>query len=613
MSGTWKSQRFDAEGSTTAAGILRQLGRPTLDEFTVLVREAAQNSWDARRDDGDVDFTIRIERIGDRAAAWRRLLLPGPAEQSVPGFDQAVDKDAWYLVISDRGTGGLAGPIRATDRPRPGERNDFVQFLRNVGESRDTALGGGTYGFGKGIFYRTSTVRTILADTQIHTPAGLERRFFGASLGLDFWDEQGDRYTGRHWWGINSGGVVDPLVGTAAAKVAADLGLPSYAPAVTGTSIVVLGADLGLVGGEDEPGFTDPHALGAHLASAMLWNLWPKFKSVARAQLAAMNFAVFVDGTRVAIPEPSSVLALRPFTESLKALEGSRARGYHRVASPRMHAGDLAVSIGLAPQSEDAVVSSARPFEGAPHHVARMRQAGLVVDYLEGPAHADPLAAYGGVFRATVEADEIFAAAEPPTHDRWNPEGLDKLSRAVVDGARRWVRDDLNRRFVTTSGQTGGASSGLGQGSRRLAGLVAGVSATAPDPVGAGGRGGGGGPDGGGSGAAPARVVGDPWMDQYQDGLGVFVRVRVDNPSALTAVRGHLDVVLEGGGRESDAPHGARGPAVIEWRAADDPSMVQSGPAMEDFRGVRDWIAVGEFSDSLVTRFRLEWTGVVDG
>lgn len=613
MNAAWKSQRFDAEGSTTATGILKQLGRPNLDEFTVLVREAAQNSWDARRGDVDVQFSIRLERIGEREGAWQRLLLPGPPAQSVPALDQAVGKDSWLLVISDRGTAGLSGPVRATQRPAPGERNDFVQFLRNVGEPRDTALGGGTYGFGKGIFYRTSSVRTILADTRIVGPGGLERRLFGASLGADFWGADGERYTGRHWWGVNSGGVVDPLIGDNADLVANDLGLPAFDGQETGTSVVVLGADLGLVRAEDELGFADPQALGAHLASAILWNLWPKFEAF-KGDDVAMSFSVLVEGTPVVIPEPSSVAALRPFAKSLLSLGSPNARSYRRTAVPRIDAGDYAVTVGVAPQTETAVVSSARPFDGAPHHIARMRQAGLVVDYLDGPVHPDPLAAYGGVFRATGDADEYFAAAEPPTHDRWNPEGLDKLSRSVVEGARRWIRDDLSRRFIAPpTQQVADSSTGLGRGSRRLAGLVAGVHSTGADPVGAGPGGAGGGGGVGGAPMAPARAIGDPWIGEYMGQLAVLVRVRVDRADTLASVRGHLDVVLDGGGRESEAPRGVSSPQIVGWLAEGDSTIAQLGETLSEFGDVRDWIAIGEFSDSAVTRFRLELERVTDG
>ncbi|MCG7418213.1 hypothetical protein MHY30_11930 [Microbacterium sp. ACRRU] len=224
-------------------------------------------------------FAIRVERLGDRAAKWRELLLPGPPSLSIEGFEDALSPDSCIVVVSDRGTQGLSGPVRATERPAPDERNDFVQFLRNVGEPRDTELGGGTYGFGKGIFYRTSAVRTIVVDSRIKRGASFEQRLMGAALGSDYYDAADERFTGRHWWGHITDDIVDPVTGLAAAEVASALGLPTFDADQTGTNIVILGADLALVADRGRPGFADTETLGDHLVSAMLWNLWPKFRA----------------------------------------------------------------------------------------------------------------------------------------------------------------------------------------------------------------------------------------------------------------------------------------------------------------------------------------------
>lgn len=613
MTVAWKSQRFDAEGSTTASGILRQLGRPSLDEFTILVREAAQNSWDARRKDSDVHFAIRVERLGDRAAIWRELLLPGPPSRSIEGFEDALSPDSCILVVSDRGTQGLGGPVRATERPAPNERHDFVQFLRNVGEPRDTELGGGTYGFGKGIFYRTSAVRTILADTRIKRGASFEQRLMGAALGSDYYDAADKRFTGRHWWGHMTDDIVDPVTGSAAAETAAALGLPAFDADQTGTNIVILGADLALVAEHGTPGFADAETLGGHLASAMLWNLWPKFRATSPDAEHAMTFSVHVEGAELAIPSPHDVPALKPFVEAFRSLNEGSMRSYRRSAPPRIHCGDVALGVGLAPASEPAVVRSARPFDGAPRHVARMRQAGLIVDYVEGPSHPDALFCYGGVFRSSVEADSYFAEAEPPTHDRWNPEGLGRESRLVVQGAIRFIRDDLTRRFGTQPTTSSAHSSrGLGNGSRRMSGLVAGVHATGADPAGAGPRAGGG-RIGGSSEIVPARLVGDPWIAPYGEALAIFSKVRVEVPAALTSIKACIDVVLDGGGREGEPPPGVSRPRVIRWLAANTRGVVRNGDVLEDFASLQDWIVVAEFSDDAVTRLRLELVGASDG
>src|SRR5699024_7625365 len=180
----WWSQPFPPEGGQTAEGIKRQLGRPGLDEYAVLVREAAQNSWDARREDSEViDFSITLRRLDRTAKAWRDRFAPGTLSTEGMGLLDRMDSQSWVLTVSDRGTSGLGGPIRADERSRPGEVADFVQFIRNVGEPRDKSMGGGTYGFGKGIFYRISRAGVIIVDTLNDEEDERSRRLMGAALG----------------------------------------------------------------------------------------------------------------------------------------------------------------------------------------------------------------------------------------------------------------------------------------------------------------------------------------------------------------------------------------------------------------------------------------------
>lgn len=45
------SEPYNATGGLAAVGVLNQLGRPDIEPLEVLVREAVQNCWDAKRDD----------------------------------------------------------------------------------------------------------------------------------------------------------------------------------------------------------------------------------------------------------------------------------------------------------------------------------------------------------------------------------------------------------------------------------------------------------------------------------------------------------------------------------------------------------------------------------
>ncbi len=80
MEVSWYSQPYPPEGASAAEGIRNQLGRPELDLLTILVRESAQNSWDARLPDSStpVDYGIDMWTVTPaHAGAWRTLLPAG--------------------------------------------------------------------------------------------------------------------------------------------------------------------------------------------------------------------------------------------------------------------------------------------------------------------------------------------------------------------------------------------------------------------------------------------------------------------------------------------------------------------------------------------------------
>jgi hypothetical protein len=277
------------------------LGRPELDLLTILVRESAQNSWDARlpQSDAPVDYRIDMWTVGPaHTGVWRELLLAGaPGSDNFPLRETLKRGSIRVLAVSDRGTRGLGGPTRADDAVGP-ERN-FVSFIRNIGEPRDTPLGGGTYGFGKGIFYLLSKAGSVLVHSRCRTPqGGYETRLIGCTLWQSYVTLEGQgqrRYTGRHWWGDSSGSVVEPLVGEAAETVAQRLGLKAFGAQETGTTVVVIDPNLDELEG--------PDAAADYLSDTIAWHLWPKMIGTADTP-PAMRFSVTRDGVPHPVPDP---------------------------------------------------------------------------------------------------------------------------------------------------------------------------------------------------------------------------------------------------------------------------------------------------------------------
>jgi hypothetical protein len=623
----WWSQQFAPEGSAAADGINKQLGVPSLDPLTVLVREAAQNSWDARRDDDGVDFRVSIRRLGDHHAAWRRRLLPAPDARAAVGLEEGLRPDSTIVVVSDRGTVGLGGPVRAGRRATGPERPDFVQFLRNVGEPSDHEFGGGTYGFGKGIFFRLSAASTILVDTRTASGGPLARRLMGTALGRSWFDDNDLRYTGRHWWGEIVDDIPDPLTGATADETAAELGLPGFADGQTGTDVVIVAADLGSSWGEDDGTPRDMEAAGQFIASSMLWHLWPKM--VAEANSVPMRFAVDVDGRNVRVPTPDSVREIRGFADALRRIRAGDGARFTRSVAPRT-AGFFALEAVSADirNTVDPLVVAARPFVPPSRHVARMRTAELVVDYLPGPPHPDPLLAYASVFKAAPEADSYFAGAEPPTHDDWVERGLTGTARGVLQGCRRFITKQLDDALAPKGVGGGTDTTGLGELALRLSALIpggilsdrtSGESAVRngssrvgePGDLGAGAPGGGYPASGGrpGTGVGRPRLIGTPTVqvDRGQPYIAALVRIPTAPHERL--VEAQVQVVVDGGGIESEAPPGASMPDVLQWQHATTRATVHGAVLGIAAGDGGDWWVLASYVPDAVVRFKIRLVG----
>ncbi|MFF3915025.1 hypothetical protein ACFYZB_16280 [Streptomyces sp. NPDC001852] len=469
----WFSQPYPPEGASAAEGIRNQLGRPELDLLTILVRESAQNSWDARLPQSDVpvDYRIDMWTVGPaHTGAWRELLLsgaPAPNGDNFPLRETLRRGSIRVLAVSDRGTRGLGGPTRADDAVGPDR--DFVSFIRNIGEPRDTALGGGTYGFGKGIFYLLSKPGTVLVHSRCRAPhGGYETRLIGCTLWKSYValaDRGERRYTGRHWWGDTSGSVVEPLVGEAAETTAQRLGLKAFGPRETGTTVVVIDPSL------DE--LEAPQAAD-YLCDTIAWHLWPKMISTADRP-AAMHFSVTCDGVPHPVPDPRSTRPLNMFVVAYEEMAGPKGTDLE-CQRPKRHLGRLGVVKRIMPPLEATRASRMLDIEDLIHHVCLMRPAELVVTYHPGPKPPSTNQGYAGVFRADEAMDDVYAKAEPPTHDAWNPQSLERPESTFVQTTFRRINEALER-LLSLSGvaRPGASSVALGAASSMFSGLVGGA------------------------------------------------------------------------------------------------------------------------------------------
>lgn len=576
-----QSERVLATGGIVSEGALNLLGRPRMDRLTLLVREAGQNSWDAKADDAP---TVRFSvGLNDVTADQRRVLRDEVFSVRPPGLtlhDALAPRRAdplRLLAMSDRGTKGLGGPTRADDLGAYDDSRDFVDFLRNVGEP-PRRIAGGTYGYGKAAFYRASGARTILVHTRCRLGRGSQSRLMAAALGETYIARR-VRYTGRHWWGRLVGDVVDPVTGDEADSLADALGLPPFAGSELGTTVAVLDPQL------DGRG---PFDAIAHIAEAILWHFWPKMLPD-REGRAAMEFRASVDGTEIAIPDPHDTPPLNGFAAAIAVAK-------HRPAPARIVLESAQYPItSLRPAAELGTLGlvrfgheprrrlAAQGDDGAwvipdlAHHVALMRGPELVVKYLEGPVLPGSAIEYAGVFLVDGSVEAAFARSEPPTHDDWLPDNLeDDREKRYVRIAQRRLAEVLQEYAVppVLRPDEGADHGGLGGFSDELGRIFLGEPGgglSVPADGRAGGREGSGGHGGSRPRRPTLRILDDGGLELFDGRRSLRVDFSVEHVpgSTRTIVEATPSVILDGHAVETDPPPGVAVPEVICWVGPD--------------------------------------------
>jgi len=457
------SEPYSPSGNMAANGVRKLLGAPRLDLLQTVIREAVQNCCDAAKlgQGPKVVFRLRKLSTSQLETLQTRVLadLPGHAESSDPIRDCLASDAPWVLEICDFRTTGLGGPTRADLPAAPGERTDFVNFIRDVGIRRDTDLGGGTYGFGKSALYLASSCSLIIVDTETHCGGQPVRRLIGAQLGDSYVADHGDgerRFTGRHWWGVMADGeaFAEPLEGEAATELARDLGMPDRRTGDTGTSIMILAPQV--------VGDNADDVVGA-IQEALLWNFWPRMMSGLEPQ-RKLDVVIELDDESRPVPAPEVVPPLDLFCDALQGIRDGAA-GVTRVESQRPAAvlGRMHIVKGYK-GDRLPLRSDGSTFPATSRHIAVMRPVELVVRYFEGNPLPQQDFEWAGVFVTSdePEIEQAFADAEPPAHDDWQYEMLPAKSKArrFVKIARDRIKDAAQAVAGGTLSESAGNRSG---------------------------------------------------------------------------------------------------------------------------------------------------------
>lgn len=580
---SWFAEQVPPWGALTAKGLRGILGRPKQDPLTILVRETAQNSWDARLPAAQVVFSIDGIQFTDQQLNYLRTDLFGDTPPAgLRLADRLAKGDLRALIVRDTNTHGLGGPTRA-DEAKEGEANRYVRLLLDSGVTERAEVEGGTYGFGRSIAYNVSGIQTVLVYTRTREQLpDVESRFIATALG-DQYTHRGKRFTGRHWWGRRISNTVEPMVGPRADALAAAVGFTPFQDDETGTALMILDPMLRT---------SEPERAMAFIAESITWHLWPKMVSVNGRD--PMLFSVSWNGRNLAVPDPEKLPPLPGYVRALEVLRDAdgqtvTADGIEvieiRGMRPKTTLGLLAVSrfpfrsrhpsTTLSEHDQDdSPYSGASPFEGNSSHVVLLRKPELVVSYNRYAALPDTNLEWAGVFLASAEHNETFALAEPPTHDSWEPKSIeDRSQRSIVNITLREIRNTVNSRYqpiISAANAAGGQP--MARIANALGPLFAGIPGSGTG-IFAGGdgtgilAGGGGTPAGGGNKRRPRVQVTrfGPVMEDGQRVSEVCFSVKPATGSAETTVRVVVDVATGDGStvEGTDRPLGAATPVLL--------------------------------------------------
>lgn len=174
-------------------------------ELRAFVREAVQNSLDARRPGHAGPISVRIFVSGSKSAlsldasrryfknGWEHFHAEGSGLRDAPGRSD----DCQFITYEDSGTTGLTGDVNQYHEVA-GVRNPFYYFFRAEGQSNKTDSGRGRWGLGKFVFPRCSRIRSFFGVTVRHDDR--QRLLVGQSI-LRSHNVDDKSYTPDGWFG----------------------------------------------------------------------------------------------------------------------------------------------------------------------------------------------------------------------------------------------------------------------------------------------------------------------------------------------------------------------------------------------------------------------------
>jgi len=249
-----------------AGTVLKVLGKSSLFILDILIRESVQNSLDAvsskAKDFVRFDFDLIEFESADEVIDCINFLEQSGGDPLYTRLKRRIkDNDPVLLVLSDKGTTGLSGPVRRND-PQWNNfsgRKNFENLVYQLGHNHGASGAGGSYGFGKSIYYYLSTAGLVMYYSRSREGERLafsmisakEKKASSASTGISWWGDvykhKGLEYAAPIEDSGKIGNILDQM----------GLSKKRFSKNETGTLICIVAPDLQLLMSAEDDYFPD--------------------------------------------------------------------------------------------------------------------------------------------------------------------------------------------------------------------------------------------------------------------------------------------------------------------------------------------------------------------
>lgn len=434
-------------GTINASGVIKNIRGSKLSVTEVFLREAVQNSYDAREKSEDprkkkqLIFNMHAYKFSElQFETLKNLLDKSKTSNSFfqKYLKKNISKSMLNIEISDTNTTGLLGSIEPTDKI---EGQNFADFVYSTGSKKIDDNTGGTFGFGKAALYAYSQARTIAVYTKIaaRNLVNNEKVYQSRFIIITSDERISDTKSDRCWWGVRKpfkdasrGTYAAPALDKDADIIAKSLGMSVFDYDETGTKILIFNA-----GPDELPKDIYDNKLSMeevfkeNIPKYLVHWYWNKIIN------KNIDFHLYFENQEILIDNPKDIYPYNKFWESYYKYRINLQLGKTNTTKtfcpvfyerPKVNLGYISLSNTIARKIKYKELFDC--FETNTPVIAYMRGIGHIVYYSKVPIDSnnfeetcygifktDKNSAPEGEKRGSI--DRYFRDIENQTHDRW--------------------------------------------------------------------------------------------------------------------------------------------------------------------------------------------------